>query len=453
MRRSCQPISVAYAWARSLPGTKKRCISELFYDRGINATGVDTVVAAAGVSKPTLYAHFRSKSELVVAVLERRHTRRTQSLQAWVTAQATDPRQGVLAVFDWLADFYPEEGRRGCAFLKRSRRDPRPRRPRPATSAAGRSAGCGTTLPSSADKPGWTTPNGSARSCCCSSMAPAPGWSSRATLRSPVRSPGMPVRSRPFCSTLPPGVAVSSAPASAAGSHAAPSSSGGRGGAVGVALGLAPGPAVALGLARFAYALLLPSMRSDLGWSFSAAGAMNTANAVGYLAGALAAPAARPGGARRSFLAGLALTVMALAASAATGNLGVLFGLRALASAAGAVSFVVGAGLVAQISTRQVAGRAELQLGIYFAGGGTGIIASGLTIPPLLAHVPAAPDGARAGSCSPAWLLWRWPAVSRRYAPPRSHRRPEAVRTDGRPAPSPCSWPPTRCSAPATSPT
>lgn len=222
---------------------------------------------------------------------------------------------------------------------------------------------------------------------------------------------------------------------------------------MGVALGLALGPAVALGLARFAYALLLPSMRSDLGWSFAAAGAMNTANAVGYLAGALAAPAARPGGARRSFLAGLALTVMALAASAATGNLGVLFGLRALASAAGAVSFVVGAGLVAQISTRQVAGRAELQLGIYFAGGGTGIIASGLTIPPLLAHVPAAPDGARAGSCSPAWLLWRWPAVSRRYAPPRSHRRPEAVRTDGRPAPSPCSWPPTRCSAPATSPT
>jgi len=168
---------------------------------------------------------------------------------------------------------------------------------------------------------------------------------------------------------------------------------------VGVALGLAPGPAVALGLARFAYALLLPSMRSDLGWSFSAAGAMNTANAVGYLAGALAAPAARPGGARRSYLAGLALTVMALAASAATGNLGVLFGLRALAGAAGAVSFVVGAGLVARNSTRQVAGRAELQLGIYFAGGGTGIIASGLTIPPLLAHVPGG-AGWREG-----WLL------------------------------------------------
>ena len=46
------------------------------------------------------------------------------------------------------------------------------------------------------------------------------------------------------------------------------------------------GPAVALGLARFAYALLLPAMRADLSWSFADAGAMNTANAVGYLAGA-----------------------------------------------------------------------------------------------------------------------------------------------------------------------
>jgi hypothetical protein len=57
---------------------------------------------------------------------------------------------------------------------------------------------------------------------------------------------------------------------------------------VAIALGLALGPAAALGLARFAYALLLPSMRTNLGWSFSAAGAMSTANAVGYLAGAAA---------------------------------------------------------------------------------------------------------------------------------------------------------------------
>ena len=59
-----------------------------------------------------------------------------------------------------------------------------------------------------------------------------------------------------------------------------------------VAAALALGSAVSLGLARFSYALLLPPMRADLGWSYFVAGAMNTVNAAGYLAGALAAPSA-----------------------------------------------------------------------------------------------------------------------------------------------------------------
>ena len=52
------------------------------------------------------------------------------------------------------------------------------------------------------------------------------------------------------------------------------------------ALALSLGAAVSLGLARFSYALLLPPMRADLGWSYFTAGAMNTVNAAGYLAGA-----------------------------------------------------------------------------------------------------------------------------------------------------------------------
>jgi hypothetical protein len=48
-----------------------------------------------------------------------------------------------------------------------------------------------------------------------------------------------------------------------------------------IPVGLAVGPLVAIGLARFAYALLLPAMRADLDWSYAQAGAMNTANAIG----------------------------------------------------------------------------------------------------------------------------------------------------------------------------
>src|SRR6185295_9792157 len=82
-----------------------------------------------------------------------------------------------------------------------------------------------------------------------------------------------------------------------------------------VAAALALGTAVSLGLARFSYALLLPPMRADLGWSYFTAGAMNTANAAGYLAGALAAPRwlARHD-ARRLMVGGGLLAVIALAA-------------------------------------------------------------------------------------------------------------------------------------------
>ena len=90
--------------------------ARLFYADGIAATGVEAVARTAGVTKPTLYAHFGSKSELVTATLEARHARRTDELAAWI-AREDDPRERVLAVFGYLGDFYAREGERGCAFL------------------------------------------------------------------------------------------------------------------------------------------------------------------------------------------------------------------------------------------------------------------------------------------------------------------------------------------------
>ena len=91
--------------------------SRLFYDHGVTATGVDAVVKAAGLTKPTLYAHFPSKSALLAAVLERRHTRRTEELESWLQ-QVDDVRQRPLAVFGWLSSWYEHDGARGCGFLK-----------------------------------------------------------------------------------------------------------------------------------------------------------------------------------------------------------------------------------------------------------------------------------------------------------------------------------------------
>ncbi|MCK0110628.1 YbfB/YjiJ family MFS transporter [Ornithinimicrobium sp. F0845] len=152
-----------------------------------------------------------------------------------------------------------------------------------------------------------------------------------------------------------------------------------------LAVGLAAGPLVALGLARFAYALLLPAMSEDLGWSYSAAGALNTANAAGYLIGAvIATTLARTWGTRRAFVAGTAVTTVALALTAVTSTYAVLLTIRFVAGLSGALAFVLGAALVAEASHRGTPGRAAVLLGVYFGGAGAGIVAAGLLVPWVL---------------------------------------------------------------------
>ncbi len=87
--------------------------SELFYDQGIHAVGVDTIAAESGISKPTLYKHFGSKDGLVVAYLLNRHRWWWGILEDEVD-RAASPR--ALAFFDvYGADH--GNARRGCAFL------------------------------------------------------------------------------------------------------------------------------------------------------------------------------------------------------------------------------------------------------------------------------------------------------------------------------------------------
>ncbi len=145
-----------------------------------------------------------------------------------------------------------------------------------------------------------------------------------------------------------------------------------------MALGLAA--AVALGLARFAYALVLPAMRADLGWSYFTAGAMNTVNAAGYLAGALMAPRVfRRWDARRALLWASGATALMLAAHGAVRAEQALYALRAATGAASAITFVGGGLLAARLATRPGAAPG-LVLGLYYGGTGAGIILSALTV-------------------------------------------------------------------------
>lgn len=88
----------------------------LFYERGIQAVGMDEVRAASGLPLKRIYRFFATKEDLVVAVLRRRDERWRGNLAAHV-AQVPDPRERVLSVFDWLAQWFAEPGFRGCAWV------------------------------------------------------------------------------------------------------------------------------------------------------------------------------------------------------------------------------------------------------------------------------------------------------------------------------------------------
>src|SRR4051812_41280338 len=155
-------------------------------------------------------------------------------------------------------------------------------------------------------------------------------------------------------------------------------------------------PTVGLGIGRFAYALVLPDMRDALGWSYSAAGFMNTINAVGYLVGALlASRMIRRFGLAQTVRWGTLAAVASLALCAVSGNFFVLSFARLLAGIGAAGGFFGGAALAATIAQTRPE-RANFLLSLFYAGPGLGIISSGLIAPFVL-------QGFGPGSW---WIVW-----------------------------------------------
>jgi predicted MFS family arabinose efflux permease len=143
-------------------------------------------------------------------------------------------------------------------------------------------------------------------------------------------------------------------------------------------------PTVGLGIGRFAYSLVLPDMRDALGWSYSAAGFMNTINAAGYLAGALAASQiVKRFGLSAAVRWGTLACVVSLALCAISGNFVILSFARLLAGVGAAAGFVAGGALAAQVAQSRPE-RANFLLSLFYAGPGLGILASGLIAPFVL---------------------------------------------------------------------
>lgn len=139
---------------------------------------------------------------------------------------------------------------------------------------------------------------------------------------------------------------------------------------------------------------------------------------------------------------------MALLATAGTGNVTLLIVLRLVAGISGAAVFIAGAGLAAQLGSGVRPGRAALLLGIYFAGGGAGIVVSGLAVPPPAGH------RRRRVRLAVGLDAAQWsgrPRPDRQHPPPRAPRanRPLSplAAAGGRPVAWRCCWSPTACSA------
>jgi len=90
---------------------------ELFAKNGIHATGIDTIVAYSGVTKKTLYAHFHSKEELVLAALRHYDGQFRNAFMRQVEAKGRTPKARLLAIYDVAETWFRQNNFYGCMFI------------------------------------------------------------------------------------------------------------------------------------------------------------------------------------------------------------------------------------------------------------------------------------------------------------------------------------------------
>lgn len=91
--------------------------ARLFFEQGYNTTGINQIIEEADVAKASLYKHFESKTDLLVAYLQRLHGHWMAKLEADVN-QVTDPKEKLLALFDYHRERQLRNGYGGCRFIK-----------------------------------------------------------------------------------------------------------------------------------------------------------------------------------------------------------------------------------------------------------------------------------------------------------------------------------------------
>ncbi len=91
--------------------------ASLFYSNGYNLTGINEIIAEAGIAKATLYNHFKSKEDICIAFLQYKNEIFIQEIESFCKSKKRGKGQ-VLAVFDFLSSFFQEDDFNGCWCLR-----------------------------------------------------------------------------------------------------------------------------------------------------------------------------------------------------------------------------------------------------------------------------------------------------------------------------------------------
>ena len=91
--------------------------SYLFYKNGYNSTGINEIIAEAGIAKATLYNHFKSKEEICLAYLKFKNITFTKDIKAFTNSKPKGKTQ-LLAIFDFLELFFLDKDFNGCWCIK-----------------------------------------------------------------------------------------------------------------------------------------------------------------------------------------------------------------------------------------------------------------------------------------------------------------------------------------------
>lgn len=103
--------------------------AELFYRNGCHTTGIDRLLAEAGVAKMTLYKHFKSKENLVLAVAARLNDQLREEFEAVVEQRKLSPREQLLTLVDLLEEWCQREDFCGCPMINLAVQYPDPDHP------------------------------------------------------------------------------------------------------------------------------------------------------------------------------------------------------------------------------------------------------------------------------------------------------------------------------------